>query len=78
MYEVIRVRFRHKPPFIRFLHEVLVALFLGKPDGVFLGFEVQMRSLQKIGTRLPAHERVFPPVAFLKDVPIHPPVVAVP
>ena len=78
MYKVICVRFRHKPPFVWLLHEIFIALFFRKPYSVFLGFEVQMRPLQEIGTGLPAHKWVFPAVTLLKDVPIHSPLVAVP
>lgn len=63
---------------VRLLDEVLVALLVGKVDRVVLGLEVEAGALHGVCARLPAHERVLPPVALGQDVPVHTPCVAVP
>lgn len=78
MEEVIRVRFRHKLALVRLLNKILVALLLCERDCVLLGREVQMGALHSIGGRLPTHQGIFPAVALLEDIPIHPPVMLMP
>lgn len=60
---VVRVRLGLELPLLRFLYKVLVSLLLGEPDGILLALEVQVGALHAIGGRLPAHQRVLPPVA---------------
>lgn len=76
--EVVRVRLGRDLTALWLLDEVLVALLLGKVDGVLLGVEVQVRALHVVARRLPAHEGVFPAVALVEDVPVHAPVRAAP
>ena len=76
--ELVGVCLGHNLPFIGLRHEVLVALFLGKVDGVLFAFEVEMRSLEVICRRLPAHQWVLPPMAALENIPVHPPLMPVP
>lgn len=76
--EVVRVGLRNKPAVIRLLHEVFIALLLGKLDGIVLGLELQVGTLHAICRRLPPNKRVLPPVTPLQNIPIHSPVVAVP
>ena len=76
--KVIGVCLGHDLPVIVLLHKVLIALFLSKVDGVFLTFEIDMRALEIICGGLPSHQWILPPVASLKNVPVHPPVVPVP
>ena len=76
--EVVGIGLRHETALVRFLNKIFVTLLLGKIDGVFLRFELQVGALHAIGRRLPAHERVLPTVTPLQDIPIHTPVVLVP
>lgn len=76
--EVVRVGLRNEPAVIRLLHEVFIALLLGKLDGIIPGLELQVGTLHAICRRLPPHKRVLPPVTPLQNIPIHSPVVAVP
>ena len=76
--KVIRIRFDNKLALVGFLHKILVTLSLRKPDGIFFGLEVEMRSLHAIGRRLPSHQWVLPSVTLLQDIPVHTPVVGVP
>lgn len=78
MHKIIRISLRHHLPLIRLLHKVLIPLFLRKHDRSLSTLEIQMRALHHIARRLPAHQRVFPSVAFAQDVPVKTPVVAVP
>lgn len=76
--KVVCVRLRNNLALIRLLNKVLVTLLLREENGVFLGLEVQVGALHDIGRRLPAHKGILPSVALLQDIPIHPPMVAVP
>lgn len=78
MHKIIGVRLGDDPSLIRLLHEILIPLLLGEQDGILLGLEIEMGALEEIGRGLPAHERVFPPVALLQDIPVHAPLMAVP
>ncbi len=78
MHKIIGVRLGDDPSLIRLLHEILIPLLLGEQDGILLRLEIEMGALEEIGRGLPAHERVFPPVALLQDIPVHAPVMAVP
>lgn len=60
------------------LDKVLVALLVGKVDGVLLGLEAEVGALHKVGGRLPSHQRVLPAVALGEDIPVHAPVVSSP
>lgn len=76
--EVVRISLRNESALIWLLNKILIALLLRKHDGILLGLEVQMSALHIISRRLPTHQRVFPAVALLQHIPIHPPVVLVP
>lgn len=76
--EVVRVGLGHEAALVRLLDKILIALLLGKSDGILLGLELDVGALHTIGRRLPAHEGVLPAVAPLQDVPVHTPVVLVP
>lgn len=78
MHEVVGVRLGDDPPLIRLLHEILVPLLLRKLNGVLFRLEIKMGALEVIRRRLPAHERVLPPVALLQYIPVHAPLVPVP
>lgn len=66
------------PPLIGLLNKVLVALLIGKADRVLSRLEIEMRALHGVRRRLPAHQRVLPPVAFAEHIPVHAPMVSVP
>lgn len=78
VHEVVGVCLGDDFALVGFLDEVLVALLVGKVDGVVLGLEVQVGALHVVGRRLPAHQRVLPAVTLAEDVPVHAPVVSVP
>lgn len=78
MHEIVRVCLRHYPPFVRLLDKVLVALLLGKVDSVFFALEIKVRPLQEVARGLPSHQRVLPAMAFIEDIPVHSPLVAMP
>jgi len=78
VHKLRRIRLGHKLPLVRLLHKVLVPLLIREVDRVVLGDEIEVGALHEVGARLPAHERVLPAVAFVQDVPVHAPVVAVP
>lgn len=78
MVEVVCVGLGGNPTLIRLLNEELIPLLLCKPDGIFLGLEIDIGALHAVCRRLPAHQRVLPPVTSLQDVPVHSPVVTVP
>ena len=70
--EEVGVRLGHKLPLVRLLHEIL-ALLVGKVDGVLLGLELYPVAVHEVGRRLPAHQRVLPAVALGEHVPVHQP-----
>lgn len=76
--EVVGIRLGDKLSLVRLLHEVLVPLLLREADGILLGLEVQVRSLHVVPGGLPTHQLVLPPVALRQDVPVHPPLLALP
>lgn len=78
MDEVVRVGLRNEPAVVGLLDKVFISLLLGESDGVVLALELQVGALHAICRRLPPNERILPPVTSLQDIPIHPPVVAVP
>lgn len=71
--EVVRISLGRDLSRIRLLDEVLVALLLGKSNGILLGLEVNVRPLHEIARRLPSHQRVLPAVALSENIPVHPP-----
>lgn len=76
--EVVGIRLGHNLALLRLLHKVLVALLLSERNRILLALEVDVRALHEIARRLPAHQRVLPPVALFQHVPVHPPFAAVP
>lgn len=78
MDKVVRVSLGNESALIWLLDKELISLLLGEHDGVFLRFEVDVGALHAVGGRLPANERVLPPVTLLQDIPVHTPVVTVP
>ena len=76
--ELIRISLGYDLPHIGLLHKVLVALLVGKVDGVVFAVEVQVCALHEVGRRLPAHERVLPSMAFAQRIPVHAPLVRCP
>jgi hypothetical protein len=78
MHKVICICLRCKPPFIWLLNKIFISLFLCESDRVLFCLEVKMCPLHAVRRRLPAYERVLPPMALLQYVPVHPPRVAVP
>ena len=78
MNKLIRVSLGSELALVRLLDEIFIALFVGEPDGILFGLEAQMSALHEVATALPAHQRVFPPVAFRQDIPVHPPMVRFP
>ena len=73
--EVIGVCFGVEGAVIGLLDVILIALLVGKLDGVLFGTEIEMCALHSVGGGLPSHQRVLPPVAFREYVPVHPPMV---
>jgi hypothetical protein len=76
--EVVGICLGHELADVGFLDEVLVALLVGKVDGILLGLELYSVAVHEIGRRLPSHERVLPTVTLGKNVPVHEPVPGVP
>lgn len=76
--EVVGIGLGSEASRVGLLDEVLVALLLGKRNGILLGLEVHVGALHVVTRRLPAHQRVLPAVALGEDVPVHAPVVALP
>jgi len=76
--ELRSVRLEHALSLVGLLHEVLVALLVGKVDRVLLSVEVQAGALHIVCAGLPAHERVLPSVTLGQHIPIDAPLVTVP
>lgn len=76
--EVVGVDLGGKLSGVGLLDEVLVALLLGKVNGVVLAVEVHVSALHEIARRLPAHQRVLPSVALGENIPVHSPAGAPP
>ena len=78
MYKVVRVGLGHKPSLSRRLDKVLISLLFRKRNRVLFGLEIEMGTLHKVPRCLPAHQRIFPPVALLQNVPVKAPLMATP
>ena len=76
--EVVGVCLGRDPPRLGLLDEVFVALLLGEGHSILLALEEYARALHGVARRLPAHERVLPPVTLGEDIPVHAPLVALP
>lgn len=78
MREIVGIGFGYELALIWFLHEILIALLVGKVNSIFLALELYAMAIHKVGGRLPTHEWILPSVALGKDIPVHQPVRSVP
>jgi hypothetical protein len=76
--EIIRISLWFESSLLRFLNIVFISLPLCKRDGIFLGSELYTGTLHVISTRLPSHERIFPSVPLVQDIPVHSPGMLMP
>ena len=65
MHEIVGVSLWQDFPFIGLLHKIFVTLFLSKSNRIFFALKVEVGTLQEVCRRLPAHQWIFPSMAFL-------------
>lgn len=76
--KVVRICLGNKLLQVRLLDKILIALLIGKVNGILFCLESYPVTIHKIPSRLPSNEGVLPSVSFGKRIPVHLPVVRVP
>lgn len=78
MDEIVGIGLGDSFSLIRLLDKIFIPLLLRESYSILFCHEIEMRALQRVPGSLPPHQRMFPSMTLLQNVPIHSPMMGMP